>query len=91
VVAVDTLAALVEAVVVAHTAQAELLILAVVLVLIALVVVVVLALSSFAMQTHLQPQHQLQAHPQSLLLAATVSINGLVQGALHSDGTLCKT
>jgi hypothetical protein len=49
------------------------------------------ALSSFATQTHMQPQHQPQAHPQSLWLVATVSINGQVQGALHSDGTLCKT
>jgi hypothetical protein len=50
-----------------------------------------LVLSSFATLIHLQPQHLPQAHQQLLLLAATVSINGLVQGALHSDGTFCKT
>ena len=49
------------------------------------------ALSSSVTQTHLQQPHQPQARPQSLLLVATVSINGQVQGALHSDGTLCKT
>jgi hypothetical protein len=45
----------------------------------------------FDMLTHLQPQHQPQAHPQSQWLAATVFTNGLDQGVSHSDGTLCKT
>jgi putative phosphoribosyl transferase len=49
-----------------------------------------LALSLFAMLTHLQPLLQPQAHQQLRLLVDTVFTNGLAQGVLHSDGTLCK-
>jgi hypothetical protein len=56
-----------------------------------LVVLVGQVLSSFATQILLRRQHQLQGHPQSLWLVAIVFTNGLAQGVLHSDGTLCKT
>jgi hypothetical protein len=64
---------------------------AVVVLLLEQAVPVVLVLSLFDTPTRLQQQPRPQVHPQSRLLVATVSINGLDQGVSHSDGTLCKT